>query len=141
MVTRIVDCIANLLGALVYIIILSWLNPLIILLLVLCGIFSFLAGNSVNKFRIRNKGAINKIRKKQSYVIDASKDVKYAKDVRMYGMFQWLVSLGQKYINEEMSWEKKISLRVFLSSAVDGFIAFLRDGFAYIYLTLLVLQG
>ena len=141
MVTRIVECSANLLGALVYIIILSWLNPLIILLLILCGIFSFLAGNSVNKFRIRNKDAINKIRKKQSYVIDASKDVKYAKDVRMYGMFQWLVSLGQKYINEEMDWEKKISLRVFISAAVDGLIAFLRDGFAYIYLILLVLQG
>ncbi|MFH5835877.1 ABC transporter ATP-binding protein [Proteiniclasticum sp. C24MP] len=141
MVTRIVECSANLLGALVYIIILSWLNPLIILLLVLCGIFSFLAGNSVNKFRIRNKDAINKIRKKQSYVIDASKDVKYAKDVRMYGMFQWLVSLGQKYINEEMDWEKKISFRVFISAAVDGLIAFLRDGFAYIYLIMLVLQG
>ena len=135
MVTRIVECSANLLGALVYIIILSWLNPLIILLLVLCGIFSFLAGNSVNKFRIRNKDAINKIRKKQSYVIDASKDV------RMYGMFQWLVSLGQKYIDEEMSWEKKISFRVFISAAVDGLIAFLRDGFAYIYLIMLVLQG
>lgn len=141
MVTRIVECSANLMGALVYIVILSWLNPLIILILMLCGVLSFVAGNSVNKYRIKNKDTINKIRKKSGYVIDAAKDVEYAKDVRMYGMFEWLVSLGQKYIDEEMAWEKKISSRVFISSAADGIIAFIRDGFAYIYLISLVLQG
>jgi len=141
LVIRIVECSANLLGALVYVIILSWLNPLIILILMLCGIFSLVAGNSVNKFRIKNKDTMSKIRKKHSYVIDAAKDVKYAKDVRMYGMFEWLVSLGQKYIDDEMSWEKKISSRVFISAIADGIIAFMRDGFAYIYLIMLVLQG
>ncbi len=140
-VFRIVECSANLLGAVVYIVILSSLNPLIIFGLMFCGIVSFAAGNSVNKYRQNNKDTISKIRKKHAYVIDATKDVKYAKDIRMYGMFEWLVSLGQKYIDDEMSWEKKISTRVFMSSIADGIVAFLRDGFAYIYLIMLVLQG
>lgn len=140
-VFRMVECSANLLGALVYIIILSSLNQLIILGLILCGIISFVAGNSVNKYRLKNKDTMSKIRKKHSYVLDATKDVKYAKDVRLYGMFEWLVSLGQKYIDDEMIWEKKISSRVFISAIVDGIVAFIRDGFAYIYLIMLVIQG
>ncbi|QVK21675.1 ABC transporter ATP-binding protein [Mycoplasmatota bacterium] len=141
MVVRIVECSANLIGAIIYVIILSSLDPLIIIGLIGCGIISFIAGNRVNKFRQKNKDTISKIQKKHYYVIDTTKDIKYAKDIRMYGMFDFLVNLGQKYINSEISWEKKISSRVFISSIVDGIIAFLRDGFAYIYLVFLVIQG
>lgn len=140
-VYRLVECSTNLLGMIVYIFILSSLDPLIIIGLVLCGIGSFVTGNLVNNYRVKHKDTISKIQKKSHYVIDAAVDVKYAKDIRMYGMFDWLTSLGKRYIDEEMTWERKISLRVFLSTIVDGAIAFLRDGFAYIYLINLVLQG
>lgn len=65
----------------------------------------------------------------------------YAKDIRMYGMFDWLASLLRKYNDEAFSWDCKVTFRMFLSEAVDGFIAFLRDGFAYLYLISLVLAG
>ncbi len=140
-VIRIVECSANLFGAILYIIILSSLNPLIIIGLIGCGVVSFLAGNRVNKYRLQSKDAMNKVQKKRHYVTDSTRDIKYAKDVRMYGMFEWLVAYGEKYINEENEWEKKISFKVFLSSIADGLIAFLRDGFAYIYLIFLVVNG
>lgn len=140
-VFRIVECSGNLLGAIVYMIILSSLNPLILIGLTLCGFISFLAGNRVNKYRQKHKDTMSKIQKKHAYVIDTTRDIKYAKDIRMYGMFQWLVSLGQKHIDDEIKWEKKITSRVFKSSLVEGLVAFLRDGFAYIYLISLVLRG
>lgn len=140
-VVRIVECSANLLGAIVYILILSSLNVYIILGLIACGILSFFIGNMVNKYRQKHKDTISQLQNKNYYIFDATKDVKYAKDIRMYGMFDWLVSLGNKYRFDEIDWQKRISLRTFLSEAFDGAIAFLRDGFAYIYLIFLVVNN
>ncbi len=140
-VVRIVECSANLLGAIVYIFILSSLNPLVILGLVVCGAVSFLTGNLVNKYRLKHKDTISKIDQKTYYSITISKDRAYAKDIRMYGMYEWLSSLMQNYVGQMLTWNKKISLRIFFSEAVDGLIAFLRDGLAYLYLISLVLAG
>ncbi len=139
-VVRVVECSANLIGAVVYIIILSSLSPFVIMGLIGCGILSFLAGNLVNKYRLKHKDTINKIQRKNYYINDATRDMKYGKDIRMYGMFSWLVHLGEKYINQNLEWERKITLRTFFSEVIDGFIAFLRNGFAYIYLIFLVLE-
>lgn len=138
-VVRIVECSANLLGAAVYIVILSSLNPLIILGLAVCGAISFFAGNMVNQYRVKHKDTISKIQQKTYYSTSAAKDSKYAKDIRMYGMFGWLSSLMNQYNDQSFEWDKKLSLRIFLSEAVDGLVAFLRDGIAYLYLISLVI--
>ncbi len=140
-VVRIAECSANLLGAIVYILILSSLSPLIILGLAVCGAVSYFAGNMVNKYRLKHKDAISKIHEKTYYSTRASRDLKYAKDIRMYGMYGWLSGLIRQYTDEKVDWEKKISLRMFFSEAADGMIAFLRDGAAYIYLISLVIAG
>lgn len=141
MVLRMVECSTNLLGAILYIFILSSLNPLIILGLIACGIISFLTGNYVNKYRQKTRDTVSAIERKHHYVVNACRDVKFAKDIRMYGMFDWLVSLGEKFIGQEEEWERKISTKAFISSVIDGLIAFLRDGFAYIYLIYQVIGG
>jgi len=140
-VVRIVECSTNLLGAIVYIFILSSLNPLIILGLAVCGMVSYFAGNLVNRYRLKHKEEINKVEQKTYSASESVRDVLYAKDIRMYGMFDWLASLMRKYDDENFEWQKKITLRMFFSEAVDGLIAFLRDGFAYLYLISLVLAG
>ena len=140
-VVRIVECSTNLLGAIVYIFILSSLNPLIILGLAVCGAVSYFAGNLVNRYRLKHKEEINKVEQKTYSASESVRDVLYAKDIRMYGMFDWLASLLRKYDDENFEWQKKITLRMFFSEAVDGLIAFLRDGFAYLYLISLVLAG
>lgn len=140
-VVRIVECSANLLGAVVYIILLSSIHPLVILGLALCGAVSFFAGNLVNQYRLKHKDEISKLEQKVYCASNDVRDVLYAKDIRMYGMFDWLASLLRKYNDESLSWERKITLRMFFSEVVDGLIAFLRDGFAYLYLISLVLAG
>lgn len=140
-VVRIVECSANLLGAVVYIFILSSLNPFVILGLAVCGAVSYFAGNLVNRYRIEHKEEINKVEQKTYSASQSIRDVQYAKDIRMYGMFDWLASLLRKYNDENMTWDRKITLRMFFSEAADGLVAFLRDGFAYLYLISLVLAG
>jgi len=140
-VVRIVECSANFMGAAVYIVILSSLSPYVIVGLIVCGVLSFLAGNLVNKYRLVHKDTMSKIKKKNHYIGDVTRDMKYGKDIRMYGMFSWLVSLGKKYIDIDLEWERKVTLRTFFSEVVDGAIAFLRDGSAYIYLIFLVIDG
>ena len=141
MVVRIVECSANLLGAIVYIFILSSLNPLIILGLAVCGGISFFAGNLVNQYRVKHKEEISKVEQKVYSTSESVRDTMYAKDIRMYGMFDWLATLLRKYNDESFAWDKKIMLRTFFSEAVDGLVAFLRDGFAYLYLISLVIAG
>ena len=140
-VVRIVQCSANLLGAVVYIFILSSLNPLIILGLAICGAISFFAGNMVNNYRVKHKDTISKIEEEAYYSTSATRDVKFAKDIKMYGMFDWLSGLMHQCTGQLLDWERKISLRIFFSELVDGLIAFLRDGAAYLYLIYLVIAG
>lgn len=137
---RMVECSANLIGAVLYIFILSTLSPMIILGLIGCGLISYYAGNRVNQYRLKCKDAMSKIEQKVEYVSDATRDMKYAKDIRMYGMYEWLASLGEKYIHEFHEWDKKISFKGFQSAVIDGIVAFLRDGFAYVYLIFLVVN-
>ncbi|MCH4890080.1 ABC transporter ATP-binding protein [Acidaminobacter sp. JC074] len=139
MANKLILCTANLIGAIVYIFILSALNPLVIIALISCGLLSYLAGNRVNKYRLKTKDDISKVERKRHYINDSTRDVKFAKDIRLYGMFEWLVSLGDKFISEENEWYKKITTKVFKNTIIDGLIAFFRDGFAYIYLINLVL--
>ena len=140
-VVRIVECSANLLGAVVYIFILSTLNPLVILGLAVCGAVSYFAGNLVNRYIIKHREEVSKIQQKAYSASESTGDVMYAKDIRMYGMFDWLASLLRKYNDENILWQKRIVLRMFFSEVADGFVAFLRDGFAYLYLISLVLAG
>lgn len=140
-VVRIVECSANLLGAVVYIFILSTLNPLVILGLAVCGAVSYFAGNLVNRYIIKHREEVNKVEQKTYSASASTGDVMYAKDIRMYGMFDWLASLLRKYNDENILWQKRIVLRMFFSEVADGFVAFLRDGFAYLYLISLVLAG
>lgn len=137
---RMVECSANLIGAVLYIFILSTLSPMIILGLIGCGLISYYAGNRVNQYRLKCKDTMSKIEQKVEYVSDATRDMKYAKDIRMYGMYEWLASLGEKYIHEFHEWDKKISFKGFQSAVIDGIVAFLRDGFAYVYLIFLVVN-
>lgn len=140
-VVRIVECSANLLGAIVYIFILSSLNPLVILGLAVCGAVSFFAGNLVNRYRIKHKEEIDKSDQQVYGASESVRDVMYAKDIRMYGMFDWLATLLRRYNDESFAWNSRINLRNFFSEVADGFVAFLRDGFAYLYLISLVLAG
>ena len=140
-VVRIVECSANLLGAVVYIFILSSLSPLIILGLALCGAISFLAGNLVNRNRVQHMDEMSKIQQKAFGATSATRDIIYAKDIRMYGMYDWLANLMRKLDIQMLSWDKKILFRTFLCELADGFVAFLRDGAAYLYLISLVLAG
>lgn len=140
-VTRIVECSANLLGAVVYIFILSSLNPLVILGLAVCGTISFLMGNLVNRYRIKHMDEISKAGQKLYYLTTSTTDVMYAKDIRMYGMYDWLSSLLRNGFDQGFDWEMKVAQRMFWSEVVDGLIAFVRDGFAYLYLISLVLAG
>lgn len=139
-VMRIVECSSNLIGAAVYIVVLSTLNFWIIAGLIVCGVISFVSGNLVNKYRLKHKDTKSKVQRKLFYCSSAFQNVKYAKDIRMYGMFEWLVTLGKGIIKENSKWERRITLRTFFSESVDGIVAFLRDGFAYIYLIHLVLN-
>ena len=140
-VVRIVECSANLLGAVVYIFILSSLNPLVILGLAVCGTISFLMGNLVNRYRIKHQDEISKVGQKVYYLTTSTTDVMYAKDIRMYGMYDWLSALLRNGFDQNFDWDMKVAQRMFWSEAVDGLIAFVRDGFAYLYLISLVLAG
>ncbi len=137
---KIVYSSANFMGAIIYIAILHTLNPLIILGLIGCGIVSYYVGSKVNAYREKRKDEMAVLEKKMEYLNETMRDVKYAKDIRMYGMFDWLVEISSGVIDERYNIERAISTRVFISSLVDGAIAFLRDGFAYIYLIYLVLN-
>ena len=114
--------------------ILSTLNPLIIVILIITSYVNYFPQkfmrNYENKERIK-KDAFNR---KFNYLRNVSKDFSFSKDVRIYDLGKYTKTLFEKILKEYLKLINKIENRRFLSSLVDIFTIFLRDGAAYIYL-------
>lgn len=131
----------NIIGILVYGSLIAVLNPIIIAILAVGGLVVFLTGRAVNQYKFRHREEKGRIDKKFNYVERASSDYSFAKDIRLYGMFEWITNVFKKSIKEGRDWHTKVMKREVAHTTVEGLIAFLRDGFAYAYLIYLVLNG
>ncbi len=129
----------NLLGFVIYLILLTSVNPLILLLVFLSTLLSFFVRQKSDLYRY---GA-EKDTEKYVNQLWFSKDVSglgYMKDLQLFGMKGWLEDVFSSVRKMYYGIRHKISMRDFLADAVDCLSAFVREGAAYAYLIFLVLQ-
>ena len=131
----------NIFGLVLYGTLIAVLNPVIIVILILGGVIVYFVGRAVNQYKFKLRDEKGRINKKFNYVQRASSDYSFAKDIRLYGMFEWLTSIFMSTIKDRSKWEMKVLKKTILHTMTEGIIAFLRDGLAYIYLIYLVVEG
>lgn len=122
-------------------VVLSQLNFLIIFLLIGTSFANYYSLIAYEKWVQKNRLRWSEADKQQNYVIKSAGEYKYGKDIRIYSMGSWLISLRDKIMIQQIKNCKERVRRSFLPDVVDILTTLLRDGIAYGYLGYMAFEG
>lgn len=131
----------SILGYILFGTLLSFANPLIILVLTIMPIINYFVIRSIQKYQYKSKDETTPLDKKLWYIATSAENYEFAKDIRIYGMNSWLINMFKYFTKERIKWDVKLSKKYFISSVIDGIIILFRDGVAYILLIYMVTNG
>lgn len=121
--------------------VLSQLNFLIVFLLIGTSIANYYALIAYEKWVQKNRLRWSEADKQQNYIIKSAGEYKFGKDIRIYSMKSWLVSLRDKIMIQQVKNCKERVRRSFIPDIVDILSTLLRDGIAYGYLGYVAFEG
>lgn len=129
----------NLLGFLIYVLLLSTVQPLLILVILATTVISYFVGNYVNGYGYRHREEEAEYQRHMNYIAGRARDFDAAKDIRMFGLRPWLCDLYDKALKAYIAFHRRAEGVYLWAGIVDLVLAFLRNGAAYAYLIGLVI--
>lgn len=140
--TRLTDLIAALGGFAVYLLVLKGLDPVLLLVVTATTTLSFLAARRFSAWGYQHREEEAEQIKRLNYLRDKFDSIPLAKDIRIFGLADWLTQVYGSAMDLYMSFIHRKNFANFLASAVDAALALARNGIAYYYLIRLTLtQG
>ena len=125
---------ANLLGFLVYIILLANINPLILVITAIMSILGFMIRRWSNRWQHDNDDEKAGYEKRFYQTTRAGDNLSLAKDIRLFSMINWINDVHDAYLKLRMKWDRRAQTRDFIADAADCVATFLREGAAYAFL-------
>lgn len=124
----------NIGGFVVYLTILSNLDPLMMLLVIVTCVIGFLVSRHVNNWHWAHRDEEEKLNTQKIYIRRKAEAVTLAKDIRIFGLQNWLNDLNRSihnlYKDFRIRYEKKLILR----DSAEAVLTMARNGIAYVYL-------
>jgi ABC-type multidrug transport system fused ATPase/permease subunit len=133
--------VTNILAYILFGTMLSFASPFIVFILTVVPAANFLVVKMIQKYQYAKKDETAKLDKKLWYIANKAGDFNSAKDIRIYTMKTWFIDIYRKISKERLDWDKKFSLKYFLSMALNLTAILLRDGLVYIILISLFLKN
>jgi len=118
----------------VYTALLWSLNPWLVLGVAALTALSFEGRRRANNWAYRNQENWIPLERKIDYIHTQAGDYRYAKDVRLFGMSQWLQDIYASCARLRTDWANREGRVQFAADVVDGLVTFLREGAAYAWL-------
>jgi len=132
----------NLFGFALYIALLISVNPLVLVLTAATSVLGFVVRRWANKWGHDRDEEDANYGKRLWYIGGLGDNTALAKDIRIFGMIDWLRDVYNAYLKLSFNWKRRVQNRHFIADAVDCAAALLREGAAYAFLIWLVLfQG
>lgn len=133
--------IQNILGFVIYLCLLTRVNIVIIAVTLLttfagCGL-NLLLNKQMHKMEKEQFPIYHRL----GYISRMSRDSAIAKDVRLFGMKDWLTGLYDKFLRRLQKFLMRRERAYFGKDIMDVMLNFLRGGAAYFYLVHMVLAG
>jgi len=135
-----VGLITDILGLLLFGAVISMLNPLIAVVLIIAQTLNFFIIKSIQNKQYLSREHTEPLDRKLWYIANSSGDYKSGKDIRLYSLTHWLLTLYKDLTKERLAWDYKFAKKRFISSIFDGAIILLRDGVAYTLLIYMILN-
>ena len=132
--------LANVVGLIVYMAIISTLQPLIIVLVLTLTVATYFLNRGQNLYEHNNRDNWTPIDRKIRYVLAKSSDFSHAKDTRLYNMQVWFTDTFSRLLKERGIWLHKVENRSLFVSACSALLSLVRDGLSYGYLIYMIYQ-
>ena len=134
------DILTNVIGFAVYIILLLELDAWLVLLVAATAAVSYLASKRINEWGYRHRKERMEYNEKLEYINSVAIERSYAKDIRMFGLANWIEELYVKTLGLYRAFAVRQGRVQIWGNVIDIALTFLRNGAAYAYLIWLTLE-
>lgn len=131
----------SLLGIFTYGTVIATVSPWILLLLFLSAFITYLVSRWQRNYIEKNKDHWVTIDRKIGYLQGFSERFDHAKDIRIYGMFDWLSDMLTGFQKERFGWTKKVSARTLGETCINALLMLIQNGVAYAVLIVMVFHN
>lgn len=136
------DILTNLFGFAVYLLLLSGLNGWLCLLVCATSVVSYLASKRINEWGYRHREEEAGCMKQINYVQKIATDRQYGKDIRIFGLREWVEGLWEDAMRLYHGFLVRREKAYLWANIIDLALLLVRNGAAYAYLIWLTLtQG
>ncbi len=126
--TTFTGLVQNILGFAIYLYLLKSVDPVVILVTVVTAVLGYLVNYRANEWNYRHREEEEEICKHVLYVQDEAQDRYLAKDIRIFGMGEWLCGLHEKYMRLYLDFSRRRERRYLAADLTDLILGMLRNG-------------
>lgn len=128
-------------GFIIYMLIISNVDPFLMIVIIITCLISFAVSGKTSRKVYDMRDEENKYLNKKYYIRRTSESVDMAKDIRIFGLQEWLGELLDGVHNLYRDYRLKLSFLYIIRDIVDILCMVARNGIAYVYLISSVLSG
>lgn len=128
-------------GAVTYASLLVALHPVVFFVTAVTAGSSYFFARWQPVYYEKNKQKWEKENRKRDYLQGMSEDFASAKDIKLYGIENWLEKMMRDYQSFILMWDKRCSLRGLWAAVLAAFMTFLQNGTAYLVLIGILMSG
>ena len=139
--TTLTELLTNVICFIVYLLLLAQVGPWVAALCIALSAAGYFAGEHIRAWRYRHREEEAALMHKADYVVYRSRDMKLAKDIRIFGIGPWLTELYEKYTRLMQDFYVKAYRQDMWADLLDVVLALLRNGAAYGLLIAMALEG
>lgn len=129
-----INLITNICGFILYLLLLSNLDPVLVLTVIVTAVAGFYVSRWSNEWRYRNRDTLHKFWKQMNYIEKKSHSIELAKDIRIFGLEKWLRDIYDSTLHAYEALISKREKACILASIADVVLSIARNGIAYVYL-------
>lgn len=127
-------------GLLISLTILSGLNTWLIVVIVATCFIGFLVSRATNQWRYAHRDEEERYYHQKSYLRQKAESVELAKDIRLFGLQNWLSTLVEQIHDVYLDFSLRRERVEMLADFTEAGLTLARNGIAYAYLLRLALQ-
>ena len=137
--TTLTDLTTNIVGFAFYVVLMSSIQPLLLLAILATTVISYFVSNRLNEWGYQHREEESEYSTQIYYLDRQSSDLTVAKDIRIFGLRSWLDDLYAKSMAAYTAFKRKEQGVYIWASITDLVLTFLRNAIAYAYLIGLVI--
>ena len=130
----------NIGGFLVYLTILSHLDWKLLAVVIVTCVVGFLVSRYTNNWLYAHRDAEEVYYAKKRYIRDKAESVELAKDIRIFGLQNWLNDLLNQVHDAYLDFLYKVERKKRLADITEAVLTAARNGIAYVYLIRMALE-